>query len=82
MQRHKNEWLIANAKKIEGVQRQLLEHAYAGSYGGSIDLTAVNNLLGGAVIEITKLQNEIEELKKPKEEPKPADGKAGKKGKN
>lgn len=72
MQRHKNEWLIANVKRIEGVQRQLLEHSYAGSYGGAIDLTAVNNLLGGAILEITKLQNRIEELEeKVKEKPAP-----------
>ena len=51
-------------KKIEGVQRQLIEHSYAGSYGGAIDLAAVNNLLGGAVLEITKLQNQIEGLNK------------------
>jgi len=50
----------------------LLEHSYSGSYGGAIDLTAVNNLLGGAILEITKLQNRVEELEaKAKEEPAP-----------
>ena len=63
MQKHKNEWLIANARKIEAVQRQVVEHSYAGAYGGSIDLAAITNLMGGAVLEITKLQKEIEELK-------------------
>jgi len=62
MQKHTNEWLIANARKIEAVQRQVLEHSYAGAYGGSIDLAAVTNLMGGAVLEITKLQNRIKEL--------------------
>ena len=66
MQKHKNEWLIANARKIEGVQRQLLEHAYAGAYGGAIDLTAVNNLIGGAILEITQLQKRLDELEKGK----------------
>ena len=66
MQRHTNEWMIANAKRIEGIKRQLIEHAYAGSYGGAIDLTAVNNLLDGAVLEITKLQKRIEELESKK----------------
>ena len=57
---------------MEAVQRQLLEHSYSGSYGGAIDLTAVNNLLGGAILEITKLQNRVEELEaKAKEEPAP-----------
>jgi len=55
--------LIANARKIEAVQRQVVEHSYAGAYGGSIDLAAITNLMGGAVLEITKLQKEIEELK-------------------
>jgi len=54
--------MIANARRIEHAQRQLLEHSYSGSYGGAIDLTALNNLLGGAVLEITKLQKRIEEL--------------------
>jgi len=62
MQKHTNEWLIANARKIEAVQRQVLEHSYAGAYGGSIDLAAITNLMGGAVLEITKLQNRIKEL--------------------
>lgn len=58
--------MIANAKKIEQAQRQLLEHSYSGSYGGSIDLTALINLLGGAVLEITRLQKRIEGLEKEK----------------
>ena len=62
MQRHTNEWLIGNAKRIEGIKRQLLEHSYAGAYGGTIDLTAVNNLLDGAVLEISQLQKRFEEL--------------------
>ena len=66
MQRHTNEWLLVNARKIEDVQRQLLEHSYAGAYGGSIDLTAVNNLMGGAVLEITKLQKKVEHLESEK----------------
>ena len=59
MKKHTNEWLVANARKIEDVLRQLLEHSYAGAYGGSIDLTAINNLMGGAVLEITKLQKRV-----------------------
>ncbi len=66
MQRHTNDWLIANAKRIEAAQRQIIEHSYAGAYGGSIDLPAVNNLLGGAVLEITKLQKRVEELESKK----------------
>ena len=66
MQRHTNDWLIANARKIEAVQRQVLEHSYAGAYGGSIDLAAITNLMGGAVLEITKLQKKVEQLESEK----------------
>jgi hypothetical protein len=62
MQRHTNEFMIANARKIEAIKRQLLEHSYAGSYGGSINLAAVNNMLDGCIVEITKLQRRVEEL--------------------
>jgi len=66
MQRHTNEFMIGNAKNIEAIKRQLLEHSYAGAYGGTIDLAAVNNMLDGCVLEITKLQRRIEELEQEK----------------
>ena len=50
--------------EIERIKRQLLEHAYAGSYGGSIDLGKVNGIIDGSVIEITKLQDKHDSLKK------------------
>jgi len=58
----KNEWLIANRQKISAVQRQLVEKSYQGAPEGELDIAAVNNLLGGAVLEITKLQEKIDEL--------------------
>ena len=58
----KNEWLIANRNKISAVQRQLVQKSYQGAPEGDLDLTAVNNLLGGAVMEITKLQERIHDL--------------------
>ena len=58
----KNEWLIANRKNISAVQRQLVQKSYQGAPEGDLDLAAVNNLLGGAVVEITKLQEKIDEL--------------------
>ena len=64
MQKHTNEFMIVNARNIEAIKRQLLEHSYAGAYGGTIDLTAVNNMLDGCVLEITKLQKTIEEMTK------------------
>lgn len=58
----KNEWLIANSHKISAIQRSLVEMSYQGAPPGGIDLAAVNNMLGGAVLEITKLQKQVEEL--------------------
>jgi hypothetical protein len=49
--------------EIETLKRQLLEYSYSGSYGGAIDLMKVNNLLDGALIEILKLQDEVDVLK-------------------
>lgn len=62
MQKIKNEWLQMRTREIEAIKRQLLEYSYAGSYGGSIDLMRVNKIIDGAIIEITKLQNQVEKL--------------------
>lgn len=58
----KNEWLLMRKREIEAIKRQLLEYAYAGSYGGAIDLAKVNNIIDGAIVEITKLQDQKEAL--------------------
>jgi len=63
MQETRNHWIHGKNREIEAVKRQLLEYAYAGSYGGSIDLLQVNRLIEGAVVEIIKLQKENESLK-------------------
>ena len=59
----KNIWFETNKKQIEVLKRQLLEHEYAGSYGGSINLMDVNNTIDGAIIEVLKLQKENDVLK-------------------
>lgn len=59
----KNVWFETNKKNIEALKRQLLEHEYAGSYGGSINLMQVNNTIDGAIIEVLKLQKENDVLK-------------------
>lgn len=51
-------------REIEAIKRQLIEYAYAGSYGGAIDLVKVNNIIDGSIIEITKLQDKNDELNK------------------
>jgi len=64
MQQTNNVWIQTKKHEIEAIKRQLLEHDYAGSYGGSINLMQVNNMLDGCMIEILKLQLENETLKK------------------
>ena len=60
----KNEWLIGNHKRISAIQRMLVEKSYQGAPEGDLDLASVNNILGGAVLEITKLQDQVDELLK------------------
>ena len=62
MQKLKNEWLRVNKNKVSEVQRILVEKSYQGAPQGDLNLAIVNNLLGGAVLEITKLQNKVDEL--------------------
>jgi hypothetical protein len=58
-----NIWFETNKKRIEKIKRQLIEYNYAGSYGGSINLMEVNNIIDGLLIEVTKLEKEMNELK-------------------
>lgn len=39
-----------------------MEKSYQGAPQGDLDLAVVNNLLGGAILEITQLQNKVDEL--------------------
>lgn len=63
MAKSTNVWIQTNAKMITETKRKLIEHNYAGGYGGSLNLMQINNIIDGALIEITKLQKEIEEIK-------------------
>jgi hypothetical protein len=58
-----NIWFETNKKRIEKIKRQLIEYNYAGSYGGSINLMEVNNIIDGLLIEVTKLEREMVDLK-------------------
>ena len=40
----------------------LVERSYQGAPEGELEHAVVNNLLGGAIVEITKLQNKVDEL--------------------
>ncbi len=63
----KNQWLQMNQKKIDGMQYHLTELAYKNENPG-IPIAECRGLIGSAVVEIKKLQVEInrlnEELKK------------------
>ena len=58
-----NIWIDTNKKRIGAIKRQLIEYNYAGSYGGSINLMEVNNIIDGLLIEVTKLDKENKEMK-------------------
>lgn len=58
-----NIWFETNKRKIQSIKRQLIEYNYAGSYGGSINLMEINNIIDGLLIEVTKLDREMTELK-------------------
>lgn len=58
-----NIFIQTNRKKIEAIKRQLIEYNYAGSYGGSINLMQVNNMIDGLLIEVSKLEEENIKLK-------------------
>ena len=62
-QQHNNVWIQANSKKISALKRQLIEYSYSGSYGGSLPLMELNNTIDGALLEIMKLQKEVDTLK-------------------
>jgi hypothetical protein len=58
-----NIWFETNKRRIQNIKRQLIEYNYAGSYGGSINLMEVNNIIDGLLIEITKLDREMTDMK-------------------
>jgi len=58
----KNQWLQINQKKIDGMQYHLTELAYKNENPG-IPLGEYRGLIGAAVVEIKKLQDEINALK-------------------
>lgn len=61
-----NAWLDSNKQKIERLERQLVEYAYRGSYGGEIPLMELHKIIQGAKNEIKRLQVEIENFKNKK----------------
>lgn len=57
-----NIWFETNKRKIQDIKRKLIEYNYAGSYGGSINLMEVNNIIDGLLIEVTKLDKQVNEM--------------------
>ena len=58
----KNQWLVSNEKRINNMQYHLTELAYKNENPG-IPVAEYRGLIGSAVIEIKRLQNEIDKLK-------------------
>jgi len=64
-----NEWLKINQRKIDNMQHTLTELAYKNENPG-IPIGEIRGLIGAAVVEIKKLQRELDLLKS-KTAPKP-----------
>jgi len=62
MERAVNDWIKANSGEISSIQRILIEQSYAGQ-DGVFNYMKIHNILGGCIIEITKLQTQVNELK-------------------
>jgi len=58
----KNQWLQMNQKKIDAMQYHLTELSYKNENPG-LPLAEYRGLIGAAVVEIKKLQIEIDALK-------------------
>jgi len=58
-----NIFFETHKRRIQQIKRQLIEYNYAGNYGGAIPLMEVNNIIDGLLIEVTKMDREIIELK-------------------
>jgi hypothetical protein len=57
----KNQWLQLNQKKIDDMQYNLTELAYKNENPG-VPLAQYRGLIGASVLEIKKLQTEIDRL--------------------
>lgn len=57
----KNQWLQMNQKKIDDMQYHLTELAYKNENPG-VPIAEYRGLIGAAVVEIKKLQDEINKL--------------------
>jgi hypothetical protein len=59
----KNVWINANERQITRIQRGLVEKSYAGQEAGELNVMEINNIIGNCLIEITRLQTEVDDLK-------------------
>jgi hypothetical protein len=59
-----NQFLISRKPFIEQLKRQLVEYHYSGSYGGTIPLMQIVELFDGLMLEITRVQDELETMNK------------------
>jgi hypothetical protein len=64
MENIKNLWINANKHAITEIQKQLVSLSYSGEDVGGINVMKINNLIGNCLIEISRLQNENDLLRK------------------
>jgi hypothetical protein len=57
---NENVWLITNRKKVDALLRKFEEHRMRGSYGGDINLGEAIMLTRGLIVEIERLNREVE----------------------
>ena len=54
-----NAWLNVNFKKINLMLRDLEEYRLRGSYGGSLNLLDISNVIKGLKVEVQKLDSQV-----------------------
>ena len=75
-----NVWVDSNKFKLEAIKRHLIEDSYkTDSSPDALNPMYINNMLDGAIVEIIRLQKEVDSLKlevnKKQEEKKPEEAK-------
>ncbi len=58
----RNHWIDENRKELNQMKRALVEQSYAGQEG-PFNYMRIHNIIGGCLIEILKLQRELNNVK-------------------
>jgi len=57
-----NQWIHSNAKFLDQIIRLCTEYNMKGNYGGNLPLEHIIRLFNSSLIEMKRLQKEVEEL--------------------